>query len=48
MLLDCGWVHGFMGAPAAEMLLVHAIATGEPVSFLFEGRRGEILHRLVM
>ncbi|MHB1848993.1 MAG: hypothetical protein ACYCVO_08270 [Acidimicrobiales bacterium] len=41
-------MHGFIGAPAAEMLLVPAIATGEPVSFLFEGRRGEILHRLVM
>ena len=48
MLLVCGWVHGFIGAPAAEMLLVHAIAAGEPVSFLFEGRRSEIPHGLVM
>lgn len=27
--LDCGWVYGFMGAPAAGMLLAHAVATGK-------------------
>jgi heterotetrameric sarcosine oxidase beta subunit len=29
LFLDCGWVYGFMGAPAAGMLLARAIATGE-------------------
>ena len=27
-ILDCGWVYGFMGAPAAGALLAEAIATG--------------------
>jgi sarcosine oxidase subunit beta len=27
--LDCGWVYGFMGAPAAGLLLAEAICTGK-------------------
>ncbi|MGZ4430260.1 MAG: NAD(P)/FAD-dependent oxidoreductase [Gaiellales bacterium] len=33
--LDCGWVYGFMGAPAAGLLLAEAIETGrmpEPIA----------------
>ncbi len=28
-VLDCGWVYGFMGAPAAGMLLADYIFTGK-------------------
>jgi glycine/D-amino acid oxidase-like deaminating enzyme len=28
LILDCGWVYGFMGAPAAGALLAEAIAGG--------------------
>lgn len=32
--LDCGWVYGFMGAPAAGDLLAEAIASGRPADVL--------------
>ena len=34
LILDCGWVYGFMGAPAAGALLAEAIADGTTPALL--------------